>query len=173
MANKGIAMCRVKLPPAPKEAKPRVRNRCKRDRPRTATELVQAIDSGRLDLRTAPAKRIMDLRAAIADQPVEAARGIIRDVLAVNMAISQAVTAELSKPDFQVLQKDGSLNPLLSGPWAETQKALIGAAKLLIQVETATTAQKSVRNDSGAVSGPVDVSALILEIDNEKDNDSE
>ena len=129
-------------------------------RPTDASGLIAAIDSGRLDQRTTPAKKIISLRAAIAKAPLEAARGIIRDVLAVNLAISQAITSEIGKPGFEVLTANGELNPLLSGHWENTQRSLLNAARLLLQVEgkgevpAGTVPKKAAQSD---------ISALVLE----------
>ena len=142
-------------------APPRISSRKGKLRPTDAAGLVAAIDNGRLDQRTTPARKIISLRAAIAAAPLEAAKGVIRDVLAVNLAVSQAITSEIGRPGFQVLLPDGALNPLLAGHWQETQKSLLNAARLLIQTETRV---EDVKAASGANKAAyADISTLILE----------
>jgi len=152
--------------------KSRTRDRSVKDRPQDVGELISAIDNGRLDGRTAPAKRITALRSAIASAPLEAARGVIRDALAVNLVIAQAITAEVSRPGFQVLLPDGGLNPLLAGHWQETQKSLLNAARLLIQTETKVDAEKAASGANRGTSGDFDISALVMEASDEDDKPS-
>jgi len=152
-------------------AQPRSSSRKGKLRPTDAAGLITAIETARLDQRTTPAKKIISLRTAIAAAPLEAAKGIIRDVLAVNLAISQAITSEIGKPGFEVLQADGSLNPLLSGHWENVQRNLLNAARLLLQVEPKPAPQSAARVASRAVSGDIDISALVLESADEAADD--
>ena len=142
--------------------KTRIRDRSAKARPQNTGELITAIDDGRLDGRTAPAKRITALRTAIATAPLEACIGVVRDILAVNLTIAQVITAEISRPGFQVLLPAGELNPLLTEYWQDTQKSLLNAAQTLARMEE-RAAQSSASGANGPVKNGIDISALVLE----------
>lgn len=139
-----------------------IRNRSEKDRPANVHELITAIDDGRLDGRTGPAKRITALRQAIAAAPLQAAVGVVRDALALDLTIAQAITAEVSRPGFQVLVDGKKLNPLLE-LWRDLQRSLIYSAQTLARLEGQPAPQSAARGkDRPAAGDIVDVSALVM-----------
>ena len=165
MMNKGKSMGRAKKSPEMKEKAPRVRDRSVKDRPENVGELVTAIEANRLDRRTRHAQRIINLRQAIGANPGQVARGMLADVLAINATIFHALAEEMSRPGFQVLMEDGSLNPILAKHWEGTQRAVQTAAVNLARIEAD---QKPIKGSSEGAS--TDISALILEASNDGDD---
>jgi len=137
----------------------RIRDRSEKNRPKTIAELVTAIDDGRLDGRTAPAKRISALRAAIAKYPLESCIGVVRDALALDLTVAQVIVAEITKPGFQALV-NGKLNPTLE-VWNNLQKSLVYTAQTLSRLEASTSGEKTARGTTKTA--PSDISTIILE----------
>ena len=145
--------------------KSRNRDRSVKDRPGNISELISAINSGTLDNRTGVAKRLAALRSALASNPLESCRGVIRDCLALDLTIAQVVVAEVSRVGFEPLLANGKLNPILD-IWRELQRSLLYTAQTLSRMETRVDVKKT----SGGTNRPasVDISALVLEANNDE-----
>ncbi len=161
-----------KDPAAP--AKPRrIRDRSVKDRPEPGDVggLVEAVDAGRLDMRTRSGQKIAALRTAIAAAPVDVARGPARDVLAANAVIAQEIVRAITKPGFEVLDAQGEMNPVLAKYWDAAQGNVLKAAQTLLKLEQSNDrarGQTAAGEAHNGVSGPIDISALIIEASNDE-----
>ena len=152
---------------------PEKKSRSVKDRPKSADELVSAIEGARIDGRTAQAKRLQATRRMLAARPTETTLAIVKDTLAVNSVISAYMVQLLSRADFEVMDAAGNLNPILARHWPDTQKGILNAANALLRLEaslnpdSAGTGQgrrgKAVA-DAEADTEPVDVSAIVLQL---------
>lgn len=143
-----------------------------KDRPKNVDELVSAIERGQLDNRTNAAKKIVAMRAAIAENPAEVAKGLARDVLAVNSVITASIVKEIAGPGFSVLDEQGQLHPLIARHWPQTQKDILTAAQTLLRFEQAAGDTKPLGKPAAPKSGEcdsekvLDVSSLVLALNN-------
>jgi hypothetical protein len=140
--------------------KRRVRDRSIKERPKDALQLLTAIDDNKLDGRSSASKRITALRGAIAAAPVQAAIGVVRDALALDLTVAQVIVGEISRPTFEVLQ-GGKLNPLLK-TWQDLERRLLYVATVLSNLEKGQADQGKAAHAPNK-GGPVDISALVLE----------
>ena len=137
------------------------KSRSVKARPQSAIELVTAIDAGKLDGRTGPARKITSLRAALENNPVEVCKGLIKDALSIDAVITQALVKEISRPGFEPMVDGGKrLNPVLV-LWKDIERSLIYTAQTLARMESQPTAQLSTASTDKPC--PTDVSSLILE----------
>lgn len=151
------------------ERKKRFRPRRFKDRPGDVDGLVSALTTGRLDQRTLQARQILTLREAIESAPLEHARALVADVLAVNAVLLQELTAATTRIGVHLVDADGTPHPILTKHIPGVQRAILQASACLERLEglgpekgkTSTTA-KSKRNPAPSEGG--DVSALVLEL---------
>ena len=126
-------------PPVDTGAKPKKRRPSKeaklKIRPASVEALALGIQANKLDKRSKAAADLVTARNAVAAAPVAAAHGAVRDVLAMNLLICSALTREVTKPGAALLNKDGSLHPLLVKIWPDAQKNILNAARLLVSME--------------------------------------
>ena len=140
--------------------KRKYQNRSKKLRPQSAESLALAIQDNRLDNRTRAAQDMIALRDAIASNPQEAAKGLVRDTLAANATIMTAVLRELTAPGVKLVDADGAIHPLIVKTWPELQRATISAARVLAAMERHGGDTPGKDADE---TGTLDISAIILD----------
>ena len=142
-----------------------------RDRQQDIDRAISAIENSKLDGRTVHSKRLLATRRMLADKPVSTALGLVKDTLAVNATIVSCLIQEMGKADFQILDEQGNLNPILAKHWPEAQKAILNGAQSLVRLEQAIDPEKPKKasTSKGTTSAPsdndiVDVSTLVIEL---------
>lgn len=154
----------------------RYRPRRFKDRPGDVDGLVSALTTGRLDQRTLQARQILTLREAIQAAPLEHARALVADVLAVNAVLLQELTAATTRIGVHIVDEDGTPHPILTKHIPGVQRAILQASACLERLEgiaekgkTTRTAKSKAKNSD---SSGADVSALVLEL-TQKEADNE
>lgn len=142
------------------------RCRSKKLRPQSAEALALAIQDNRLDNRTRAAQDMIAVRDAIASNPQEAAKGLVRDTLAANATIMTAVLRELTGPGVKLVDDDGAIYPLIAKTWPELQRATISAARVLASLERESAGQPPTEGKQGEV----DITTLIIEAQGDADS---
>ena len=139
----------------------------KKLRPQSSEGLALAIQQNRLDNRTRAAQDMVALRDAIASNPQEAAKGLVRDTLAANATIMTAVLRELTGPGVSIIGADGAIHPLIAKTWPDLQRATLSAARVLASLERDGTGQPATTDDKPS---EIDISTLILEAQRDADS---
>lgn len=123
----------------PAKARPQVkkerRNRSKKRKPTDIPGLIAAIDADVLDQRVSAARDMLRFRDALASAPEPVCKALLRDALAVDALIMSRLSAELVKPDADILNEFGELHPLVKTYWPEVRGGIIKGTKALLAME--------------------------------------
>ena len=93
--------------------------------------------------------------------------------LAVNATISEELIRYLASHDFEVVDSDGNINPILAKQWADSQRAILTSASALLRLGGGTAPQKtkqaSMRKGTALLADETmgddnDISALVLQV---------
>lgn len=131
----------------------RTRCRAVKTRPENVEQLTTDLETGKLDNRTASARRLVQARESLAKEPHAVCRGLVLDSLAASATIMSELLVEIAKPGA-VLQ-DGELNPLISKNFFEVQKSMLRSIAALQQLDGKRPAIEPDKE-------PFDVSSLVL-----------
>ena len=136
------------------------------------TENISAIQHGRIDCRTTRARRLLAIRQRLEDSPAATTAELLKDQLAVNATISEELIRHLASHDFEVMDSDGNINPILAKQWADSQRAILTSASALLRLGGGTAPQKtkqaSMRKGTALLADETmgdanDISALVLQ----------
>ena len=136
------------------------------------TENISAIQHGRIDCRTTRARRLLAIRQRLEDSPAATTAELLKDQLAVNATISEELIRHLASHDFEVMDSDGNVNPILAKQWADSQRAILTSASALLRLGVTNSPQKSKSSSTnkgkarpaGDTEDVVDISALVLQL---------
>ena len=142
------------------------------------TENISAIQHGRIDCRTTRARRLLAIRQRLEDSPAATTAELLKDQLAVNATISEELIRHLASHDFEVMDSDGNINPILAKQWADSQRAILTSASALLRLGVTNSPQRSKSSSTskgkasptGDTEDVVDISALVLQL---SDNSSQ
>lgn len=148
-----------------KPGKPRKSDRTEVHAARRQVDADSALQTIGLDMRTNTARQLLAIREAVAENPLQTASGVMRDLLAVNALLMREIVKEVAASDVRVVDDVGEIHPLIGKTWFALQGSLVQGCKTLMQLEAATRTTGGASKAS-ADTGPLDVSAVILEESN-------
>ena len=146
------------------------RNTSKKQRPDTIPGIIAALNDGSLDQRTQAARDYMTIRSALEAAPLQVAKTIVREAMALDVLLYSRIKEEMLKRDDlrHLFDDSGQPNELMRKLWPDVRAGILRGSKALVDLDerAAPTAQ------SGAdESGTLDISGIILEAQHDANTD--
>ena len=142
------------------------RNRSKKRRPEDIPGLVAALNEGLLDQRTQAARDALTIRDALAREPRQVVVALVRDALALDAVIMSRISAELLRPDSNLIDAFGNPHEIIRRYWSDVRAGILKGSKALVELD-----ERTASTDTGGNGEPgLDISTIILEAQRDVDS---
>ena len=142
----------------------RRRNRSKKQRPTDIASLIVALNDGALDQRHTAARDALAVRDALSKEPRQVATALVRDALALDAVIMSRISAELLRPDSNLIDAFGNPHELIRVHWPDIRAGILRGSKALVEL----VGRKAANTGDGETAS--DITSIILEAQRDVDS---